>query len=601
MDAAEDGAVGARAVVQGELQQLLGLWNRDAVLDLDRAEVGLGEGVKVDKILEERLDLDFGEVDLFLHLFRCADRRRFGSFFCLFGAGAVEILHGGEEQDVADGGLIGQEHDQTVYAHTKTACWRQAVFQCGDEVVVHVGGFLVALCLELKLMLETLLLVDRVVELREGVGELAAGDEQLEALGVARVRSVLFGQRADLHRMPSQEGRLNQLVLDKFVEEQVEDIALQMALLILDVVLLGNRSGFLQGVDLVEVDAGVLLDRLDHADPLKRFAQVDLGVAVENGGGAQNLEGDVAQQLLGQVHDVLEVGVCLVELQHGEFRVVLGVHALVAEDAADLINLVKAADNQAFQVQLQRDAQVHVHVQGVVMGDERPCGGAACDVVQDRGLHLQVTLGVEEASQLADDLGALDKDVAHLRVDDQVNVALAVAQVGVGQAVEFFRQRQQRLGQQDSFGGTDGDFAMLGAEHLALDADDIADVPFFKLIVGLFTDNVLLDVDLNPAGSVGDIEEGGFAHRAFAHNAACNRDRLLLQLLKVVGNFLCIVGAFIAGLLEGVVAGLLQRSQFFAADAQHLGEFFLRGLSSLLVLVFQVFCHSIFPSFRSIK
>ena len=31
-----------------------------------------------------------------------------------------------------------------------------------------------------------------------------------------------------------------------------------------------------------EVDASVLLDRLDHADPLKRFAQVDLGVAVED-------------------------------------------------------------------------------------------------------------------------------------------------------------------------------------------------------------------------------------------------------------------------------------------------------------------------------
>ena len=117
--------------------------------------------------------------------------------------------------------------------------------------------------------------------------------------------------------MAGQEGRLNQLVLNKLVEEQVEDIALQVALLILDVVLLGNRSGFLQGVDLVEVDAGVLLDRLDHADPLKRFAQVDLSVAVEDGGGAQNLEGDVAQQLLGQVHDVLEVGVCLIELQHG--------------------------------------------------------------------------------------------------------------------------------------------------------------------------------------------------------------------------------------------------------------------------------------------
>ena len=71
VDAAEDGAVGARAVVQGELQQLLGLWNRDAVLDLDRAEVGLGERLEVHIVLEQWLDLDVGEVDDFFLLGFC--------------------------------------------------------------------------------------------------------------------------------------------------------------------------------------------------------------------------------------------------------------------------------------------------------------------------------------------------------------------------------------------------------------------------------------------------------------------------------------------------------------------------------------------------
>ena len=63
VDAGEDDAILACAVVEHKLQQLLGLLHRLARLDLDGAEVRLGEGVKVDLVSEQRLDLDLGEVD----------------------------------------------------------------------------------------------------------------------------------------------------------------------------------------------------------------------------------------------------------------------------------------------------------------------------------------------------------------------------------------------------------------------------------------------------------------------------------------------------------------------------------------------------------
>ena len=65
------------------------------------------------------------------------------------------------------------------------------------------------------------------------------------------------------------------------------------------------------------------------------------------------------------------VGVGLVELEHGELGVVAGRQALVAEDPADLEDLLEAAHHQPLQVQLGRDAQVEVGVEGVVVGDER--------------------------------------------------------------------------------------------------------------------------------------------------------------------------------------------------------------------------------------
>ena len=51
------------------------------------------------------------------------------------------------------------------------------------------------------------------------------------------------------------------------------------------------------------------------------------------------------------------VGVGLVELEHGELGVVGAVDAFVAEVAIDLVDAVEAADDQALEVKLGRDAE----------------------------------------------------------------------------------------------------------------------------------------------------------------------------------------------------------------------------------------------------
>ena len=62
--------------------------------------------------------------------------------------------------------------------------------------------------------------------------------------------------------------------------------------------------------------------------------------------------------------------------------------AFVAEVAVDLEHALEAADDQALQVQLRRDAQEHLHVERVVVRDERLGRGAARDRVQHRRLDF---------------------------------------------------------------------------------------------------------------------------------------------------------------------------------------------------------------------
>ena len=123
----------------------------------------------------------------------------------------------------------------------------------------------------------------------------------------------------------------------------------------------------------------------------------------------------------------------------------LGVHALVAEDAAYLIDTLNAADDEALEVELRCNAQEHVDIKGIVMGNERSCGSTAGDGVENRCLDLHEAASVKERTDIAYKLRAYLEIAAALVAHDEVNVALAVFKLCIGHAVELLGQRTQAL------------------------------------------------------------------------------------------------------------------------------------------------------------
>jgi len=304
------------------------------------------------------------------------------------------------------------------------------------------------------------------------------------------------------------EGRLDELFLDLLVKALVERVAPGLfGLAEIDADRLGGLDGLLVGADRHKVDAQVLLHRLRHRQAAEAPCETDVVALPGDVGRSENGLGRAGEQILEQIHHVVEIGVGLVELDRGELRVVLGVHALVAEDAADLVHAVEPAHNEALEVQLRRDAEVHIDVERVVVRDKGSGRRAAGDGVEHRGLDLHIAAVVEELAQVLDELAADLKVAAHLGVDDQIDVALTVARLAVGQAMEFFRQRQKRLGQQRDLLRAHAHFTALRAEHLAVDADDVADVVFLKAVVGFLVHLVFSGVELDAAGLVLNVAE----------------------------------------------------------------------------------------------
>ncbi len=162
------------------------------------------------------------------------------------------------------------------------------------------------------------------------------------------------------------------------------------------------------------------------------------------------------------------------------------VHAFVAEVLGEFVDAFKSAHDQTLEIKLVGYAQIERYVERVVMGHKRTCRCSAGYRLQYGGLDLHVAGCVEVFAHGVVDLGALDEDLLDAVVDHEVDVAAAVAELGVvervvGHTVFHFddRKRAQRLAEHGDAAGMDCDLAHLGAEHESLHSDEVADVEKF--------------------------------------------------------------------------------------------------------------------------
>ena len=166
--------------------------------------------------------------------------------------------------------------------------------------------------------------------------------------------------------------------------------------------------------------------------------------------------------------------VCACVSDSGELRVVRHVDAFVAELSAHLVHSVQSSDDELLEVQLGCDAHEHVEVEVVVVRAEGSSSRPARYHIHHGRLHLQEAALVEEAAHVVDYLAARVEVVAVLRVQHQIEVALAVARLLILQPVVLRWQQAQAGSEQCGGGGEDAQLARVGAAGLPDHTDDVA-------------------------------------------------------------------------------------------------------------------------------
>ena len=208
--------------------------------------------------------------------------------------------------------------------------------------------------------------------------------------------------------------------------------------------------------------------------------------------------------------------------------------AFVAEIAIDFVNALEAANHEPLEKQLGRNAQVELHVERVVVRHERPGNRSSRHGLHHRGFHFEVILRIQERANVGHYLRANAKNPATVLVHDQVGVTLAIANLLVRQAVEFFRQRTQRFRQQAHVVCFDRQFPGVGFEQGANGANDVPDIPLLELLIDALRQPVALQANLYLCRAVVQLDETGLPHDALDHHATGNADAHRF-LGKVVG------------------------------------------------------------------
>jgi hypothetical protein len=181
-------------------------------------------------------------------------------------------------------------------------------------------------------------------------------------------------------------------------------------------------------------------------------------------------------ELLDARHRVLVVRIGLVPLEHREFRLVLVRDALVAEVLADLVDPLEPADDEPLEVELVGDPEVEIRVELVRVRDEGVGERAAVAGLEDRRLDLDEPGRVEMAADRGHDPRADEEVATGVRIHEEVEIALAVAGLGLDETVEGVRQGPLDLRQELELVDGERRLAALRLGRRPRGAEDVAEV-----------------------------------------------------------------------------------------------------------------------------
>ena len=143
-------------------------------------------------------------------------------------------------------------------------------------------------------------------------------------------------------------------------------------------------------------------NRISHTQTGKRLRKIDFQALIYNGCCTQYFHGDLSKHGFSEVHQIMIIRVRLIELHHGEFRIVPRGESFVTKITVNFEYFFKSTHNQTLQIQLGCDAQVHSLIQRIVMRHKWLGTRTTRDHMHHGCFHFHKTLGLKVLTHTVD-------------------------------------------------------------------------------------------------------------------------------------------------------------------------------------------------------
>ena len=253
-------------------------------------------------------------------------------------------------------------------------------------------------------------------------------------------------------------------------------------------------NSFLIGFNCHIINTYIFFDSFRHGHSLPARCKIDLFPLPFDFIGSKDLFCRTGEDVLKDIHHGIHITICFIKLYRGKLRIMFRIHSLVAEDTSDFVDSFNSAYDQSFQVKLCRNTKIHIHIQRIVMCNERTCSSTTGYEVQYRSFHFHISSAIQISTQIADKLGPnLEISTAFIR-HNEINIALTIFEFHIGHSMEFLRQRSQRFTEKNYFRYMYRNLLGFRFKYITSHADDIADIIFTEIFELLLRNRIDADI-----------------------------------------------------------------------------------------------------------
>ena len=129
----------------------------------------------------------------------------------------------------------------------------------------------------------------------------------------------------------------------------------------------------------------------------------------------------------------------------------ISVHSLIAKVFSNFINTINPSNNESLKVKFIGNPQIEFLIQCIMMGSKRAGICTTIKRLENWCFHLQKFQVIQITTQKTNDFGAFYKSIPNVRVNDQIQMSIAITVFLISKCVEcfpffFFDNRQRAYG-----------------------------------------------------------------------------------------------------------------------------------------------------------